>query len=79
MSHSPHTAAGTDKSRILEATVFITSMDNFAGMDEAWREWLGEEDNIGASRATVCVSALAGEDLVEIKCTVAAAAAEAEV
>ena len=65
--------AGTDKSRILEATVFITSMDDFKGMDAAWQAWCGDDTGVGASRATVCVSELAGKDLVEIKCTVAAA------
>ena len=70
--------AGTDKSRIIEATVFITSMDDFAGMDAAWKAWLGEDSGIGASRATVCVSELAGKDLVEIKCTVAQAQGEVD-
>ena len=72
-SNLSYIIVGTDKSRILEATVFITNMDDFTGMDSAWRAWLGEDGVIGASRATVCVSELAGKDLIEIKCTVAAA------
>ena len=31
--------AGTDKSRILEATVFLTSMSDFKGMNEEWNKW----------------------------------------
>jgi enamine deaminase RidA (YjgF/YER057c/UK114 family) len=62
--------AGTDKTRILEATVFLTNMEDFKGMDSEWQAWLPE--GIGASRATVCAAALANGDKVEIKVTVAA-------
>ena len=62
--------AGTDKSKIVEATVFITSFDDFKGMDQEWQAWLPE--GIGASRATVGVASLANGDKVEIKVTCAA-------
>jgi len=62
--------AGTDKSKIIEATVFLTNMKEFKGFDKEWKAWLPE--GTGASRATVGVSALANNDKVEIKVTVAA-------
>lgn len=63
--------AGTDKSKIIEATCFLADMKgDFAGFDQAWKEWLPEGS--GASRATVGVSSLANNDKVEIKVTVAA-------
>ena len=34
--------AGTDKTRILEATVFLSDMSKFAEMDAAWREYFPE-------------------------------------
>jgi enamine deaminase RidA (YjgF/YER057c/UK114 family) len=66
--------AGTDKSRIIEATVFLTDMSDFKGMDSVWCQWLGDNNN-GASRATVGVAALANGDKVEIKVAVAVAEA----
>jgi len=62
--------AGTDKSKIIEATVFLTNMKEFKGFDKEWKAWLPE--GTGASRATVGVAALANNDKVEIKVTVAA-------
>jgi len=62
--------AGTDKSRIIEATVFLTNMKEFKGFDSEWKKWLPE--GVGASRATVGVAKLANNDKVEIKVTVAA-------
>ena len=63
--------AGTDKSKIIEATIFLTNLKSeFAGMDKEWRAWLPE--GVGASRATVGVSQLANNDKVEIKVMVAA-------
>jgi enamine deaminase RidA (YjgF/YER057c/UK114 family) len=62
--------AGTDKTKIIEATVFLTDMSDFKGFDAEWQAWLPE--GIGASRATVGVNQLANNDKVEIKVTVAA-------
>ena len=62
--------AGTDKSRIIEATVFLTNMKEFNGFDKEWGAWLPE--GTGASRATVGVARLANNDKVEIKVTAAA-------
>ena len=58
------TAAGSDKTRLLQATVYLRDMSTKAEMDEVWCEWIGEADN-WPQRA--CVGAdLAGNDLVEI-------------
>jgi len=62
--------AGTDKTKILETTVFLTNMKEFKGFDKVFSAWLPV--GIGASRATVGVAALANNDKVEIKVTVAA-------
>jgi enamine deaminase RidA (YjgF/YER057c/UK114 family) len=32
--------AGTDKSHLLTATIFITDLRDFAGMNVAWDEWV---------------------------------------
>ena len=58
------TAAGSDKTRLLQATVYLRDMSTKAEMDEVWCEWIGEAEN-WPQRA--CVGAeLAGNDLVEI-------------
>ncbi len=36
--------AGTDKSKILSATVWITDMDNFAAMNAVWDAWIDPEN-----------------------------------
>lgn len=61
--------AGTDKSNILEATVFLSDLSTFDEFDAVWREYIpfGE----GPSRATVG-AVLGGGALVEIKITAAA-------
>jgi len=61
--------AGTDKTKILETTVFLTNMKEFKGFDSVFSAWL--PNGSGASRATVGVAALANNDKVEIKVTVA--------
>ncbi len=48
---------GSDKSRLLSAQVFLTSLDHFAGMNEAWIAWLPA--GCAPARATVANVALA--------------------
>lgn len=61
--------AGSDKTRILQATVYLRDMATKAAMDEVWCDWIGPEEN-WPQRA--CVGAdLAGDDLVEIVVTAA--------
>ena len=35
-------AAGTDKSRLLTAQVWLTDMDDFADHNDAWNEWVDQ-------------------------------------
>ena len=59
--------AGSDKSRLLQATVYLKDMESKAEMDAVWCEWIGSEEN-WPQRA--CVGAdLAGDDLIEIVVT----------
>ncbi len=55
--------AGTDKTRLLSATVYVTDIANKAEMDAAWNAWIGP----GNWPQRACVqAALAGDTLVEI-------------
>jgi enamine deaminase RidA (YjgF/YER057c/UK114 family) len=60
--------AGTSKSRILRATVYITDMSRKPEMDRAWDEWVDRANP--PQRACIGV-ALADKDLVEILVTAA--------
>lgn len=62
--------AGSDKSRILMATIYLTSMDDYEGMNAVWDNWLPK----GTAPCRVCVqvAALANEGWrVEIALTAA--------
>ena len=61
--------AGTDKSQLLSATVYITDMAHKPEMDAAWCDWVAP--NSWPQRACVAVK-LEGRDLVEIVVTAAA-------
>ena len=55
--------AGSDKSRILTATVFLVDMGRKAEVNRAWDEWVAGD----AAPMRACIGAtLEGEDLVEI-------------
>lgn len=56
-------AAGTDKRRILSATVYIADMGRKAEMNEAWLAWV--DPGNAPQRACIGVT-LEGEALVEI-------------
>ena len=59
--------AGSDKSRLLQATVYLRDMATKAEMDAVWCDWIGGAEN-WPQRA--CVGAdLAGADLIEIVVT----------
>lgn len=60
--------SGTDKSRILRATVYITDMARKPEMNRAWDEWVDPANP--PQRACIGV-ALEGQDLVEILVTAA--------
>ena len=56
---------GTDRTRLLTATVYVTDIGRKDEMDRAWRDWIGEDPAHWPQRA--CVEAgLHGRTLVEI-------------
>lgn len=57
------TEAGCDKSRIVEATVYLTDMNTKDEMDAVWCAWIGDN---GPCRACVGTN-LAPGDRVEVK------------
>jgi enamine deaminase RidA (YjgF/YER057c/UK114 family) len=59
--------AGSDKSKLLSATIFITDMTLKSQMDAVWKEWLSPESF--PTRATVGVADLGGTTLIEIVVT----------
>ncbi|ARE85673.1 2-iminobutanoate/2-iminopropanoate deaminase [Roseovarius sp. EC-HK134] len=62
--------AGSDKSKLLSATVFITDMSQKAELNDVWTSWLPAEDL--PCRATIGVSDLGQNVLIEIVVTAAA-------
>jgi enamine deaminase RidA (YjgF/YER057c/UK114 family) len=61
-------AAGTTKSRILTATVYIADMSRKEELNRAWDEWV---DVANAPQRACLAVTLDGEDLVEILVTAA--------
>ena len=62
--------AGSDKSKILTATVYLTTFDSYDGMNKAWVEWLPE--GCAPARATIGNITLAKKEwLIEIQLTAA--------
>lgn len=59
--------AGTDKSNLLQANLWITDMANFAAMNEVWNAWVDPENP--PVRACVCAGLARKELLVEIMVT----------
>jgi 2-iminobutanoate/2-iminopropanoate deaminase len=57
-------AAGTDLSRVVKATVFLTDLANFAAMNEVYGEFFGKA---APARSTVAVKQLPLNALVEIE------------
>lgn len=56
--------AGTDKSRILTATIWLSDIGNFAGMNSVWDAWVDQENP--PARATSEGKLAAPQYLVEI-------------
>ena len=59
--------AGSDKTKLLSVTIFITDMALKPQMDAVWKEWLAPESL--PTRATVGVADLGGTTLIEIVVT----------
>ena len=56
---------GTDRTRLLSCTVYLSGIGLKADMDRAWCDWIGDDPGCWPQRA--CVEAgLAGGTLVEI-------------
>lgn len=62
-------AAGSDKSRILSATIYLADIAGFAEMNAAWDAWVDRSHP--PARATVEARLVAPEYLVEIAVTAA--------
>ncbi|CAG1007086.1 partial 2-aminomuconate deaminase, partial [Anaerolineae bacterium] len=61
--------AGSNKSKLISATLFITDMNQKQEMNEVWTSWLEAEDL--PSRATIGVSDLGKDVLIEVVVTAA--------
>ena len=57
-------SCGTDKSKLLMATIYLTNMDDKSGMNEAWTAWLGDLER--PARACVRPALGSADTLVEI-------------
>lgn len=57
-------AAGTDKEKLLTATIYLADISHFAEMNAAWDAWVSKENP--PTRATVEAKLAAPEYLVEI-------------
>ncbi|MET3107365.1 enamine deaminase RidA (YjgF/YER057c/UK114 family) [Oxalobacteraceae bacterium GrIS 2.11] len=62
--------AGTDKSRILMAQIYLSDLANFAGMNQVWDAWVVNGNT--PPRATVQAALAKPEWLIEIVITAAA-------
>jgi enamine deaminase RidA (YjgF/YER057c/UK114 family) len=58
--------AGTDKTRLLSATIWLTSMANFSEMNSVWDAWVSAGNT--PARATVEAKLATPEFAVEIAC-----------
>lgn len=64
---------GSDRHHILEATIYLTDMANKDAMDKIWNAWIPAD----GFPCRACVgTALAGNDLIEIKFTAAKISAD---
>jgi len=57
--------ADTDKTKILSATIWLSDMADFAGMNEVWEQWITTETS--PARATVEAKLANPEFKVEIQ------------
>lgn len=63
------TAAGTDKTKVIKTTIFLTNMADFAKVNAIYGEFFGENK---PARSCVAVLALPKDGKVEIECMVEA-------
>jgi len=60
-------AAGTDFSRVVKTLVFLKDMNDFAGMNAIYGQYLAPEGAVAPARSTVEVARLPKDALVEIE------------
>jgi enamine deaminase RidA (YjgF/YER057c/UK114 family) len=60
-------AAGTDKTHLLSAMIFLSDLNRKPEMDAAWKRWLTPEDL--PTRATIGVADLGPDTLMEMVAT----------
>jgi len=56
--------AGTDKTKLLAVSIFVTDLNKKPEMDKVWKEWI--DPSLLPTRATVGVADLGGDTLIEI-------------
>lgn len=56
---------GLSRRDLVDVTVFLTDMDDFAGMNGVWNDWFQDEQP--PTRTTVAVSGLPGHNQIEMK------------
>ncbi|MES0056642.1 MULTISPECIES: RidA family protein [unclassified Mesorhizobium] len=66
--------AGSDKSRLLTAQIWITSMADFADMDQVWKEWIAPF----APPTRCCCAVDLGNASMRVEIMVAAATGDIE-
>ncbi|QDH78543.1 RidA family protein [Echinicola soli] len=60
--------AGTDKSKIIYANIYLTDMDNYEAFNKVWDEWVASDKGQVPSRAALQVARLAKPEwLVEVQ------------
>src|SRR5450755_170063 len=64
-------AAGSDLGHVVKTVVFLTSMSDFAAMNEVYGRYLSPEGVVAPARSTVEVARLPKDALVEIEVIVA--------
>ncbi|MER9178376.1 RidA family protein [Mesorhizobium sp. M0955] len=67
--------AGSDKSRLLTAEIWVTSMADFAGMDQVWKDWIAPF----APPTRCCCAVELGNPSMRVEIMVAAATGDIEV
>lgn len=66
--------AGTDKSRVLTAEVWITTMADFDAMDSVWKEWVSP----GNPPTRCCAAVTLGDPDMRVEIMIMAALGEVE-
>lgn len=56
--------AGTDKSNIIYANIFLTDMDDYEAFNHVWEKWVDSEQDQVPSRAAIQVVRLANPEWV---------------